>query len=259
MVKSAVKSRSKKDALHKKHRAFRAARRRLRRRVKIVNMLIVIVAIAIISVGAYLIYSGRVREGSKEPGSDEGENLGKVSDYVLARVNGEPIMASEIEKQYTTIPEQSQPFITREIILNQTINKLLLLQEAEKEGISISYEEVDDLIFYNLDMMNRSLDDFKNELKELKMDFEEFRESYRDDLIINRLINETIVSQIEISEAEVGEFYDSSNFGDANITIEDVEPQIKDYLTSQKVMDALDALINKLRKTSSIELAEASG
>src|SRR3989339_487156 len=62
---------------------------------------------------------------------------------VIATVNGEPITAQELEQKYAQLPDQYKIFITKEAFLDQIINVKLLLQEAEKQAITVSEEETE--------------------------------------------------------------------------------------------------------------------
>jgi len=96
------------------------------------------------------------------------------------------------------------------MILNESINELLLLQEAKKQGISVTAEELSEVIDDSITQSGLSKEEFEKTLDEqnLTMDFVE--DYYKKQLIINRLLNKTILYKIVVSSSEVKEYYNNN-------------------------------------------------
>ncbi|MBT7366593.1 hypothetical protein HN814_00175 [Candidatus Woesearchaeota archaeon] len=87
-------------------------------------------------------------------------------------VNGEPISMEYIDSLYERVPTQLQPFITKETIIEQSINKEVLLQEAKSLGLSVSDEEVEDELLKTLETMGQSFEEFESRLDAENLDID---------------------------------------------------------------------------------------
>ena len=157
-----------------------------------INMIIGAI-IGIIIVCSFVLYF------SKAPSGD-----------AAAIVNNEIITTQYINEQYENVPEIYRQFITKEMILNESINELLLLQEAKKQGISVTAEELSEVIDDSITQSGLSKEEFEKTLDEqnLTMDFVE--DYYKKQMIINRLLNKTILYKIVVSSSEVKEYYNNN-------------------------------------------------
>jgi len=63
---------------------------------------------------------------------------------VVASVNGMPLYEADVNKRLTYLRAQLGPAVTREFVLNHSINQMLLLQEAYDQNIEIDEQEVVD-------------------------------------------------------------------------------------------------------------------
>ena len=125
-------------------------------------------------------------------------------------MNNEIITTQYINEQYENVPEIYRQFITKEMILNESINELLLLQEAKKQGISVSAEELSKVIDDAIAQSGLSKEEFEKTLdkQNLTMDFVE--DYYKKQLIINKLLDKTVLSKIIISSSEIEEYYNNN-------------------------------------------------
>jgi parvulin-like peptidyl-prolyl isomerase len=126
-----------------------------------------------------------------------------------ATVNGEIITMEYLEDQYSRIPANYQQFINKETLLNQTINEVLLLQEAKKEGLSVSEDEVSQEISKAMLQGGISEDELDDRLAEQNMTVNLLKEMYTKQLTINKLLEEKILKDIYVSEEEVSDYYNS--------------------------------------------------
>ena len=127
-----------------------------------------------------------------------------------AIVNGESITIQDINEQYERVPEEYKQFITKEMILNQSIDELLLLQEAKKEGISVTAEELSEVIDNLIAQSGLSKEDFDKTLEEQNLTMEFLKDYYKKQLIINNLLNKTVISKIIVSSSEIEEYYNNN-------------------------------------------------
>ncbi len=137
---------------------------------------------------------------------------------IAARVNGEPITVKEINEQYAKIPDYYKSIITKEFLLNKTIEEKLLMQEAGRKGIRVGNEEVDSTIELAINQSPYSREQIDAQLKAQNTTWEEIKDSYKKQLTIGKLLNQTILGQITVSDEEVEQFY--NNFSDQFIVPE---------------------------------------
>jgi len=134
---------------------------------------------------------------------------------VVATVNGKDILRSELEHQYQVLkisqgdspqdPSPEQANLARLAVLREMIDEEILQQRAAKLGVVASDEDVNAKLTENkapytqeefdkkLKLHNETLDDYKTEL--------------RRSLTQSKLINKEIDSKINITDAEITNFY----------------------------------------------------
>jgi len=149
-----------------------------------------------------------------------------VSPDVAATVNGRPLTYADIDRALATqVPvnqltsNDDQVKDMRLGTLRTLIDAEIMLQKAEKEGLSASDSDVD--AKFNELKAPYTEDQFKKQLATRKMTPADLKVQLRRDLSISKLINKEIGSHISITDAEVADFY-NKNKASFNL----VEPQI---------------------------------
>ena len=123
-----------------------------------------------------------------------------------ALVNGEVITGQELEKEYNQLPDLYKSLITKEEFLDQIINVKLLLQEAESHAIVVTEDE----IIQELDYIKRQSpteEAFEQLLSQRDTTLDELKEQIIEQLTINKLLDETVLSKIEVSDSKIKTFY----------------------------------------------------
>ncbi|MFH1669206.1 MAG: peptidylprolyl isomerase [Candidatus Woesearchaeota archaeon] len=160
---------------------------------------------------------------------------------VVATVNGEEITAAYLDDQYSRVPAEYQSIITKETLLNQTINEMILLQEATAKGVAVTPEEVTAEIEAAMLQAGVTAEQLDERLAEQNITREYLEELYTKQLTINALLEKAVFPKATVTEEEVKAFYDSRIHA-MHILVE-----------SEK--DAVDA-INDLKGVSKNKLAE---
>ncbi|MBW2999352.1 SurA N-terminal domain-containing protein, partial [Candidatus Woesearchaeota archaeon] len=140
-------------------------------------------------------------------------NLDKIfpsSEGVAARVNGEEITVEELNERYDALPIQYKQLLTKEQFLNQTVQQMLLLQEADKQGITVSDDEVQSVINTFLQQNGLSQEQFEELLAQENKSLEEMFAFYKEQLKVTKLLNQTIMPGIEVGDTEVEDFYNNN-------------------------------------------------
>jgi len=133
---------------------------------------------------------------------------------VAAVVNGRAITYSELDKAYQTQPQpsegsnQDQVMTTKLELLNSMITSEIMLQKAEKEGLTAVDADVD----AELNKMKApyTKDEFERKLAERHMTVDDLKAQLRRDLTLQKLINKEITSKIAITDADVAAYYNTN-------------------------------------------------
>jgi parvulin-like peptidyl-prolyl isomerase len=162
--------------------------------VKKRSLIVPVLAVALVLIAAVVIYFFASQR-------DEGT--------IIATVNGEPIYQEDVDAAYAQVPPQYQAQLTKEFLLNQTIDKQLLLQEARKRGIIVDEETVDQYEQQIRDEFGLTDEAFEQQLKAQNVTKDEYRDLVREELILSKVIEEAVLSRVSVSDEEVIEYYDA--------------------------------------------------
>jgi len=141
-----------------------------------------------------------------------GCNRNEHGDDVMATVNGEKITRAEVDKYYnnqtTGSPqplEGEQAISLRMSILRQLIDDEIMMQRARKLGLLASDEEVDAKL--SEFKAGFSQEEFNKRLQERHLTLDDFKQDLRRTLTVDKVINREITSKIDISDADVTNYY----------------------------------------------------
>lgn len=181
-------------------------------------------------------------------------NKFEESRKIAAIVNDEVITYLEIEELYSQLPPTYQGIITKNEILEQKINEKLLLQEASKKQITVSDGEIDDIISTVITQSGMTKKEFESRLNQQGINQAKLKEYYKTQLIILKLLNETALTDIEIEEKEIRDYYEESGVKDSGLSQEEVRDQIEALLLSQKREEAFLGYVEELKSESTVEV-----
>jgi peptidyl-prolyl cis-trans isomerase C len=135
---------------------------------------------------------------------------------VVAKVNGAPIKKDELIKTADQIHRQMAPnapatadFYRK--VLDNLVNRELLLQEAKAAGVTASDEEVAKQLA-ELKARFPSPEKFQEQLKAEGMTEAELTQRARDAFVVQKLLEKTVVSEpkVTVTEQEEKAFYDKN-------------------------------------------------
>ncbi len=129
---------------------------------------------------------------------------------VAAYVNGEPIYMADLNEAYDSLPDQYKSFITKEALLEQMEEEKILLMEAEKLGFTASDEEVNTLLDEALAQSPYTMDEFEAQVAEQGMTMDDVRDYYRKQVLVTKLLNETVISKATVTEQEIEDYYNAN-------------------------------------------------
>lgn len=149
-----------------------------------------------------------------------------ASPDVAATVNGRPIYYADVDKAYKTqFPNRTDGENADEVqlrrleVLRSLIDNELMLQRAEKAGLVATDDEVTARL--NELKAPYTKEEFDRQLKQWGLTLEELKAQVRREESVKKLFNKDITSKINITDADVANFY-NANRGSFNLP----EPQV---------------------------------
>jgi peptidyl-prolyl cis-trans isomerase SurA len=149
-----------------------------------------------------------------------------ASPDVAAAVNGRPIYYGDVDKAYKTqFPGKAegenadQVQLRRLEVLSSLIDNELMLQRAEKAGLVATDADVEARL--NELKSPYTKEEFDKQLNEWGLKLDELKARIRKDESVKKLFNKDITSKINITDADVANFY-NANRGSFNLP----EPQV---------------------------------
>lgn len=133
-------------------------------------------------------------------------------DEVWAKVNGRKITKAEVEKYYRNQtegtpqqPAEEQALSLKLSILRELIDNEILMQRAEKLGLLATDEEVESKL--NEIKAPYTKEEFDKRMKDRGITIDDFKRDLRRSLTIDKVVNKEITSKINISDADISNYY----------------------------------------------------
>lgn len=164
-------------------------------------------------------------------------------DSVAAMVNRQPITQEQVQEFQERIRAQSGQLINETVALDNLIANRLLVQDAKKQGIALSEEDVERMLTEELESRGTTLDAFRSELSP---------DQYTDMIkqTMERLsIMELGMSLVNVTNETVQEFYEKNKQQLGNATMQ----EIRQYLEQQAAQQALSQYAHILMQQAEIE------
>ncbi len=206
-------------------------------------------------------------------------------DEVVATVNGEEISSqqlaqqanvNQILQQVSQVDQQLAQLLSsseagNEVLeelqkakLDSLIDNVLLEQAAEESDITLSQEEKDEIYEeQKKQILEQNQMDEEQFLSALEQQGFEDEDAYKKEfsnnpqIKINKLIEEEVLTDIDISEEEMQEAYDENEEAFAQsgeeTSFEELKPQIEQMLRQQKQSQAINEYLEELREDAEIE------
>lgn len=168
-------------------------------------------------VAALLSFSGAASAADTKPAKAPVAATAPQQKEVVARVNGKPIYASELERlkkallsgrQNQQIPADQQKEFDR-VALNQLTSAELLYQAGQKLETKDIDKQVEDKISQGKARF-ATPEEFQKAVSSLGMTESELRDFTRRDLIIANFVQQTFASKVTVNDEECKKFYDQN-------------------------------------------------
>lgn len=135
----------------------------------------------------------------------------QLLDRIVAVVNDDVVLASELRDQMRKMAGRLRAADSAlpplEVLMRRAVEQLILeklqLAEAERLGIDVDQETLNRALTNIADNNGMSLAELRQAVERDGMEFDRFRDSIRDQILITRLRNREVVSRIQVSKVEV--------------------------------------------------------
>jgi len=138
------------------------------------------------------------------------------ADEVVAKVNGHPITKRDLERQIDTLIPRNYIHANvsqqkRDALAPQALDSLIqrraLIDYARKRGYSVSDEELEERIERFVKAYG-SRERLERRLKASRLDFNEFREALREDMLLEKLYKAEV--RADLGEEDLRRYYDQN-------------------------------------------------
>jgi len=136
-----------------------------------------------------------------------------TSDYIVAVVNQEPITHTDVEKRVSRIQESAAPGARlpafeelRRQVLDALIDEKVQISYARVIGVNVGDAELDQAI-ENVAAQNQlTLSELRQRMAVDGLDYDRYRASLREQLLLQRLREREVTARIALSEEEITNF-----------------------------------------------------
>ncbi|MCY4450325.1 MAG: peptidylprolyl isomerase [Immundisolibacterales bacterium] len=135
-------------------------------------------------------------------------------DRVAAVVNGDAILASEVERRSRHLAfdlrQTSSALPSRAALIQRSLDELVLerlqLGIAESRGLQVTDETLDRALETIARRHGATVDDLRRSLEAGSIPFSDFRDRIRNDLLVESVRRREVFNRIEVSEAEIDRY-----------------------------------------------------
>ena len=188
--------------------------------------------------------------------------MAEYLDRIVAVVEEDVVLDSELNREVTDIVAKLSEtdvmlppdFILRKQVLERIIIDKLQRQLAERSGIRVTDEMLNGSIADIASQNGMNQEEFRQELARQELNYQNFVESVRNEIIINQLRSREVGGRIKVTDREVEHFLETSggvnskkikyHLGHILIAI----PEAASATTIQKAKSKADGIILKLRE-----------
>jgi peptidyl-prolyl cis-trans isomerase SurA len=144
----------------------------------------------------------------------EANAITKDLDYIVAVVDDDVVLASELVSRLQTVRQQMEaadmPIPPSDVLFNQMLERLIMeeiqLQMGQRAGVRIDDETLTGAIEAIAKQNNMAIEQFTQALQRDGIDYREFREDVRREMIIARVQRNRVNNRIYLSDEEINAF-----------------------------------------------------
>ena len=164
---------------------------------------------------------------------------------IVAEVDGQPIFRDQVERVYRSrqgagsdTHSQEEALSFKLNVLEELINNQILVGHASHADITVSEAEVDNKV---AELQSPySAEEFEKRLRDQGLEMDDFRKEVRRNIIITKLINKEIVSNIKVTDTDIAAYYEHN---EANFNV----PETEYHLAQIQVTPTADPEVRNLK------------
>lgn len=180
-------------------------------------------------------------------------------DSVVAVVDEDVILRSELDRAVANIlaqfADRRDQLPPQSALERQVLERLILVrlqvQRAREGGVRISDAEVEDAIRRIAQQNNISLDQMRRQLAMDGIEFSEFAQSLREEIIVQRLRQSVVQSRVQVSESEIDILLASDSLQSGMVRAANILVALPDGATAEQLelartkIDGVRALVDR--------------
>lgn len=167
-------------------------------------------------------------------------------DSIVAVVNDDVILRSELDRAVANIVAQyaSQPgaLPPRDVLDRQVLDRLVMMRlqlaRAADSGVRVSDAELSQAVQSVAQRNRMTQDQLRQRLEADGLSYEEFRNSLREEMLIERLRQRYLQSRVQVSEAEVDQLLSVRDVGGPEVRLANILVGLPDGATPDQVATA---------------------
>ncbi|MBU0466282.1 MAG: hypothetical protein KJ718_04425 [Nanoarchaeota archaeon] len=171
-------------------------------------------------------------------------------------VNDEYFLQGDVQQVKAMLEAQTKKQVGEDAALERAVSDVLVLQEAQRRGISVTDEEAEQHLEQVIAKQGLTLEKVKGDITSKGESYEKSLENYKDLVIIERVIKD-VTSDIEVSDEEARAYYDAKKdvlfTGAVVMPYENIAGQLKLALAQQKQQQEFSDFVNSLKESADIE------
>ena len=227
----------------KKTKKTRSKSKSSDKKPKLVNEIVITAIIVVVAISlAFLFYTAS-----------------KTRTSLVAEVNGVGITPQDLNEISLTVPPQMRGNISQEELVEQAINFEIIRQEAEKMGITVTEEEVEENIESSLAMAGVNREILKDSLEQQKISWESMFNAYRKQMLSYKFLNQTILNNITVKDAEIRAVYEAYGDSLGGVSYEEIKDDIRQTVLIMKSQEELNDFLERKRQEYDILRFETDG
>ncbi|MBX7147687.1 SurA N-terminal domain-containing protein [bacterium] len=138
-------------------------------------------------------------------------HAGQMVDKIVATVDNKVITQSEVDEAYAFIKSGripvKNPNITKTQLIEELINRAILNAEIEKQNITVTSAEIDNLISSKAREQGMTVDQLKKKFDEAGIKFELYRERAEEDIKRQQFMQKVIMPKVKVSDYDLEQYY----------------------------------------------------
>lgn len=188
-------------------------------------------------------------------------------DEIVAIVDEGVILRSELESTMDSVLRQIQqrgerqppPQVLEEQVLERLIMNQVQIQRAEQTGVRVTDQEVDRSLADVARQNQLTLIELRQAIEADGLDFNEFREDVRNQLLTSKLTQRIVESMDQVTDTEVDMLLDSEMFGSDEYHLSQIAFQLSPSATPAELREA-EQRITEIRQQilDGMDFAEAA-